>query len=564
VTWESFLPWSALAAFLVAGGAQLAARWAGADPRWAELARRAYAAGTGILAGSLALLLLYFLLGELSIEYVFTYTRVDYPWYYRMSGLWGGQDGTLLMWATFIALAGLWLVRMARRGAASAADPEAVRRAADHIRLVVCGILVVFSWVLITAGVFDATSDYLLTFKPQGNGLQPVLLTPFMIIHPPLQFVAYALTALLFAGGLVNVVTGDRHWAAIVRPWARMAFLFSTFGLGLGGLWAYYVLNFGGFWAWDPVETANLISWFPITILLHTLLWYDKGRFSTAAPLFALLTLPTALFATVATRTGLWVSVHAFTDPSTNFAVDPLQRLLNILDTSGLLGVLTGLFFVSLVVPVAAVALGRARAWSEPARSRAQAAILAASTLAAVALLFAPMQSLGMAFQVFLAVSLGRSALVGLLIVVGAVVAWAALAGPEPPQATTQAAAGAFERRVNARTIFAAGVVLLGLAFLVTFLLDILSVNGYTREPYDDRAPLVATPVLLTMGMFFLLPWLGPRRGLMAAGGALALGVGAALAVPAYWQLGLVLPALALAGVGALRRAAKESGDANA
>jgi cytochrome c-type biogenesis protein CcmF len=558
-SWETALIWGALAAFVVAAGA----RFWGTGPAAARAGRtgqRAFALGVGLLVAALVLLAAYFLTSHLGIAYVHAYTRTDYPWYYKLTGLWAGNEGTLLMWAAFFAAFAWAADRLVRRAAPRAADPAKVDRLRWDMQAVSAGLLAGFTGVLLVAGVFEVTPAYLRGVRPLGNGLQPVLLTPFMIIHPPLQFFAYGLTGVLFAGGLVNVATGSRLWAAAVRPWARIAWLFSTFGLGLGGLWAYYVLNFGGFWAWDPVETANLIAWFPLTILLHTLLYYDKGRFPTAAPLFALLSLPAALFATVATRTGLWVSVHAFTDPSKNFARDPFQRMLFILETSTLLQVLTALFFASLLVALAAVAVGRVRGWPAARRSRAHVAIAASAAVAIFLLFVSTVSTLSVVFQVAYMLTLARSTLVGFLVLVGAVGLWVAVGGrptPEPPRPRRRqdAVAGA----VNVRNVFAVAVVLLALAFLVTFLLNMMAVNGYTRVPFDERAPWVALPILLAMGLLFLLPWLGPRRGLAAALGALALGVAGVFMVPEHWEVVLVAPAFVLAGTGAVWRSVRSA-----
>jgi cytochrome c-type biogenesis protein CcmF len=556
--WETGLLWAALAALL----AYLAMRMLSPGAtEWTQRADRLLGLSTLLLLFSLALLAAYFLAGHLSIQYVWTYTRTDYPWYYRLSGLWGGQAGTLVMWTSFTAAVAWIFDRHLRSASARADDPEAVLALQRRFRTVMAAITAGFLVVTLISRPFERTEAYFLLTRPMGNGLQPVLLTPFMIIHPPLQFVAYALTAILFAGGFINVTTGDRRWADAIRPWTRMAFTASTIGLGLGGLWAYYVLNFGGFWAWDPVETTNLLAWFPVTLLLHSLIYYDKGRFTTMAPLFALLTMPAALYATVATRTGLWVSVHAFTDPSRNFARDPFQRLLYILETSTLLQGLTTLLLLSLAAGVLAVALGRVRNWPNPRRRAARQVALGTSASLATLLILDPVGALSLAFEAAWRLSLGRSTVLGLLLLVGAVGLWIALGGKQAAEtaAPRRRDADAIERHVTSRNVFALGILLLTLAYLVTFLLNALAVNGYSRQPYDDRAPYVSAPILLAMGLFFLLPALGPRRGLAAAIAALVIGVAASLLWSAHWAVALVAPALVFAAIGAGWRVLKTS-----
>lgn len=353
-----------------------------------ERAERLAWVTASFLTLNLLVLLYYFVTLNFRVEYVHSYTVVGAPLAYRIAGLWGGQKGTILMWGTFAALLfplnhALWS-RQARRGQAPANDPRGARA---WTFLVGLGIVLAFIALMILGRTWQATDEYLLDLRPDGVGLQPVLRTPFMVIHPPLQFAGYALATLLYASGLSAVATRDRHWADVALPWTRVAFLIQFVGLGLGGLWAYYVLNFGGYWAWDPVETANLIALFPTILLLHSLLYYRKrNMFQASAPFFALLTVPATLFSTIATRSGLWVSVHAFTDPTQNFARDPLTRFLNILQTSPNLQFLTSLLLASILVALLVyVARTRqearsARGW--PAALSAGAAFLFAAFLA--------------------------------------------------------------------------------------------------------------------------------------------------------------------------------------
>jgi cytochrome c-type biogenesis protein CcmF len=555
-TWETGLLLFAFLALLAAFATDL---YPLPVARRERLVRRALVLGVGALTVALALLTIYFLAAHLSIEYVFSYTRRDYPWYYRLAGLWGGQKGTLLMWAAFTGLFGLGFLRRgqraADRGALPVDAPETLRAVRRALLLVLLGL----SWSTLVARTFAPTSDYLLRFRPDGNGLQPVLLTPFMVIHPPIQFLSYALTGILFSAGLAHVATGGAAWAPLVRPWARLNWLLATIGLGLGGLWAYYVLNFGGFWAWDPVETANLLAWFPLTLLLHSLLRYERGEHRTVAPLFALLALPMALFSTVATRTGLWVSVHAFTDPTKNFARDALARLLNILGTSDLLRLLVALLALSALAPFVAVALGRVRGLPPERRRRARTAVLLAAGLLAFALLADPGASLGLAFQAAHAATLGRSAPLGLLLLGFLAVAVVLLTGPEPP-APAESPARGWRRWMETGPLLTVGLLLLGLAFLAIFLLDVGGVNGYDRRVFDERAPFVALPILLVLAAQFLRARYTARTALGAAVAAGALGLLLAWALPAHRHVLLVLPALLLVAAASLLRFVDVSG----
>jgi cytochrome c-type biogenesis protein CcmF len=549
-SWETGLLAFALAAFLAGLAAEFHPRL---EPhRRHVLVRRLLLAGVLAQLLALALLVLYFLAAELRIEYVFSYTRTTYPWYYRLAGLWAGQKGTLLLWAALTGAFGVWFLRKSARAQAAGtvgSDAGGLLRA---VRPALLAVLSLFALATLVARVFEPTEAYFLAFRPEGNGLQPVLLTPFMIIHPPLQFVAYALSGVLFATGLAYVATGAPAWRALVRPWVRLNWVVATIGLGLGGLWAYYVLNFGGFWAWDPVETANLIAWFPLTLLLHALVRKRDGPDSAAA-LFALLTLPLVVFATVATRTGLWVSVHAFTDPSKNFARDPLVRLLNILETSPLLQYLTGLLFATLVLAAFALAIGRARNLPDPRRRRIHVAATLILLAATGALLWATVPALGLALQTAHAITLGRSAALGVFLLTFAAAAVVLMTAPEDAR-RDQPTTRDWTRWARPGRLLTLGIALLGLALLVIFLLNLFGVNGYDRTVFDARAPYLALPILATIAAHFLQPRLSTRVAVVVAVAAAMAGLAAGLAWPDHQAILTVLPALLLVAYASLRK----------
>lgn len=550
---EDVLLWSALATG-VAGflAAAFYARGQGAH-HW-DRAQKLVQLSASFLAVNLLLMVYDFITLQLRIEYVHAYTNLALPLAYRISGLWGGQKGTILMWGTFSALLlvahqAAW-ARQARRGAAPPDDPRGAR---TWTFLFALAIVLAFTLLMILQDTWARTDAYLLSLKPEGFGLQPVLRTPFMVIHPPLQFLGYALATLLFAGGLAYLVTGHRHWADLVLPWTRLAFLIQFVGLGLGGLWAYYVLNFAGYWAWDPVETANLIAFFPTLLLLHSLLFYRKGNmFQSTAPLFALLTFPATLFSTIATRSGLWVSVHAFTDPSQNFARDPFTRFLNILDASGVgLSFLTGLFLAALATAVLVYLVRLVRTpgvRGSPRRWAQRAALLGFFLLSSflVLSLLDPRYGVSLLFEASRFLYPANAPLGLAILLVGATVL---LASPTffAPEEERARPGGLLDRWVNTANLVFVGMLFVSLALLVTFLLDVLSINGYQRSVYDVRAPLIATPILLTMGVALAQPTWGKRRTLWIAAATLLAGIALALAARSRWEPLLVLPPLLFA-----------------
>lgn len=516
------------------------------------------------LAVATAVLLLYFISARITIEYVFSYTSIDTPIHYRIAGLWGGQKGTLLLWAFFSALFVAINGRAWRKHQTQAPDPAGFARVLAWTELLGALVTAGFVILLLASGLFARADPFLLNARPSGTGLQPVLRTPFMLIHPPLQFVSYAVATVLFSAGVAGVVTRHRSWADLALPWARFGFLVATAGLGLGGLWAYYVLNFGGYWAWDPVETANLLAWFPLLLLVHALLYYRKrGMYAAAAPVFAVLTLLMDLFATIATRTGLWVSVHAFTDPSRNFASDPLLRLLNILDTGIILQGLMSMFMLSILVLLGAyvhrLQIDSVRPGEHP-QGFAQRLLIVAlgfiSACAVMALLDVRFLVSGI-FEVANVIGFGNAP-VGLGVLgfgAALVVASPALGTPEEPNRPKRS----LWDLIDTPKVTFLGVLFLSLAFLVVFLLQILSVNGYNRLVYDDRAPLVALPILLTMPIALAHPFVGKRVAVGLSAAAAALGVVLAFAFRENWELWLVLPAFAWALFGTATKLFKVS-----
>jgi cytochrome c-type biogenesis protein CcmF len=506
------------------------------------------------------IMLAYFLFERLDIEYVHSYTSDTTPWYYRLAGLWGGQKGTVLLWATAAAATLTINDRVWRKKLAAAAvpDPDSMRIVLAWVLVVGLGVLLALEALLLVGGTFDRTDPYLREIRPHGTGLQPVLRTPFMIIHPPLQFIGYSFSTLLFAAGITGIVTQRREWADMALPWARFGFLISTVGLGLGGLWAYYVLNFGGYWAWDPVETANLLAWFPLLLSIHSLLYYRKrGMFAAAAPIYAVLSLLAVLFSTIATRTGLWISVHAFTDPTKNFASDPLVRLLNILETSEILRWLVAIFLAATLASLWAYGhrlfVDRRQRKAGPDALGAGIHLGASVVLcAAMVLAFLDVRLLlSLLFESADRIGLGNASIgLGILVaLIGLVYASPGLSAKEDESAPK----GSFwDEYVTTPRLTFLGMVLLSLAFLVTFLLQVMSVNGYTRTVYDERAPIVALPILLVLGIALAHPTLGRRRSVAWAGIAALLGIVLAAAWRSEWHLLLVGPALvwALAGAG--------------
>lgn len=517
------------------------------EGRWQRVTEFFTRAHAALVLGALLLLVVSFLAADLSYEYVWDHTRADYPFHYRLAGVWGGEEGTVLLWAGGVSAL---LLLVLRKG-----DGEAGlhRRAA----LLLMGFSACLAMVALLPGGLGETPEDRLLVAPQGRGLADVLLTPLMVIHPPVQFAAYALfapvAAYVAASWLGRPGKSADAWAGPAFQWARWAWLFATLGLGLGALWAYYVLSFGGYWAWDPVETANLLPWLALTAFLHAGKGFLRHRdHPLAAPLLAFGAFTLTLFATFATRSGLWVSVHAFTDPTDRFEPDAPLRLLGIVGahepTRLFLGLLSGIVAAGLALFL----LHHARPLRPPARHHLQAH-------AVVLLTWGGMAAADPAFAwsiLFRAASLlpgGMTA--GMAIVTGIL-----LGLPLGALYLAREETHARHRALDARTLLGGAVALLALAAGVTFLLNLQVVNRPDRLLFDRRAPFLALPLVALLTLTLGLAPLGRRGAFLLAGLGVAGGVAGAILFPDHRVLAMSAPLLAAAALAAFLRLAHSQG----
>lgn len=510
----------------VAAAALALPAWRGRD-----LAARLH---VGLVVAAFALLAVDLLVGTLRYQYAWAHSHAGHAWYYRLAGLWGGEEGTVLLWNAVVALA---LLAVAR-------GREALDRRARDALVLLSGTL---AGAALSFGAFAATSPHDLAQAPLGRGLADVLLTPLMVIHPPVQFVGYGLMSVPAAYALASLwePPGDGAWAGRAFRWARAAWLFATLGLALGALWAYYVLSFGGYWAWDAVETSNLLPWLALTAFLHAGKQRMRGQgHATASLVLAYAAFLLTLFATFATRSGLWVSVHAFTDPTERFEPDAPARLIAILDAHLPSRVFLGLFGAALL---AGVALWTAR--RVPGRAAKAYAVLLLA-LAGSALL-APADAWSALFaagSLATPTALGAGALLALI--VGAPFVLAFARGEDAHAPLT----------LSVRTLLATSVALLSIALGVAFLLNLQVVNGPDRGLFDRRAPFLAVPIASALTLMLAQAPLGRRGALALTGGALTLGVAGWWVFPQARVLGLAAPVASAATLAAVLKLAHVQG----
>ena len=274
---------------------------------WMALARPAARAHALLVGVAFACLVASFVRDDFSVLYVANNSNSLLPLFYRVAGVWGGHEGSLLLWLTMLAG---WMVAVAQW---SRRLPQAfVARVLGIMGLISIGFIL---FMLMTSNPFDRQ----VPVPIDGNDLNPLLQDPGMVTHPPMLYMGYVGFSVAFAFAVAALIEGklDATWARWTRPWTTAAWSCLTIGIMLGSAWAYYELGWGGWWFWDPVENASFMPWLAGTALIHSLAVTEKrGAFKSWTVLLALLAFTLSLLGTFIVRSGVLSSVHAFaTDP---------------------------------------------------------------------------------------------------------------------------------------------------------------------------------------------------------------------------------------------------------
>ncbi|MFP5351372.1 MAG: heme lyase CcmF/NrfE family subunit [Actinomycetota bacterium] len=271
----------------------------------AEAGRRALtvAAAFVVLAGAALVTALF--AHDFSLEYVTNYSSLALSPGYTMAALWGGMEGSLLFWT--ILLCAFSAIAVRRK-----TNPDTLMRA--WATAVLGGISIFFLVLLILpADPFVVLADP----PPNGNGLNPLLQSPGMLIHPPLLYTGFVAFSIPFAFGMAALLTNrlDEGWLRQTRRWTLFAWSALSIGIVLGGAWAYTELGWGGYWAWDPVENASFMPWLTATAYLHSVVIQEKRKMFKVWNLgLILMTYALAVFGTFLTRSGILSSIHTFTE----------------------------------------------------------------------------------------------------------------------------------------------------------------------------------------------------------------------------------------------------------
>jgi cytochrome c-type biogenesis protein CcmF len=253
-------------------------------------------------------LTLAFVGNDFSVTYVAAHSNSALPLEYRIAGVWGGHEGSLLLWVQMLTL---WMVAVTVFS--RSLPDEMVARVLGVMGLVSVGFLL---FMLLASNPFAR----LLPPVADGRDLNPLLQDPGMVFHPPMLYMGYVGFSVAFAFAIAALLDGrlDATWARWSRPWTTAAWIFLTLGIALGSFWAYYELGWGGWWFWDPVENASFMPWLVGTALIHSLAVTEKrGGFKVWTVLLAIFAFSLSLLGTFLVRSGVLTSVHAFaTDPT--------------------------------------------------------------------------------------------------------------------------------------------------------------------------------------------------------------------------------------------------------
>jgi cytochrome c-type biogenesis protein CcmF len=273
-------------------------------PEWVVSGRRSVYAIAGLCTGAFVILEVAFLRSDFSFATVASHSSTTTPTFYRAAAAWSSQEGSLLLWVWLLSLWSSLVLFLTRRQ---------LRRVAPYATAILLGFAAFFASLL----VFSVTPfGVLATVPPEGNGLNPLLRHPSMMIHPPMLYSGYTLFAIPFAfaiGALITRQVDAADWIRATRRFALAAWFFLGIGILLGARWSYTELGWGGYWAWDPVENASLLPWLTGTAFLHSIMIQEKrGMLKIWNISLVLTTGILSILGTFLVRSGILDSIHAF------------------------------------------------------------------------------------------------------------------------------------------------------------------------------------------------------------------------------------------------------------
>jgi cytochrome c-type biogenesis protein CcmF len=279
------------------------------DPQLTAIAVPAAQAEFVLIAIAFFALMMAYVTSDFSVANVYQNSASAKPLLYKISGVWGNHEGSMILWVLILSLFG---------AAVATFGSNLPRQLQANVLAVQGSIAAAFLLFIVT------TSNPFIRLSPapfEGLGLNPVLQDPALAFHPPFLYTGYVGFSMAFSFAVAALIDGriDAAWARWVRPWTLAAWMCLTLGIAMGSWWAYYELGWGGFWFWDPVENASLMPWLAGTALLHSALVMEKrDALKVWTILLAIITFSLSLMGTFLVRSGVLTSVHAF-------AVDPAR-----------------------------------------------------------------------------------------------------------------------------------------------------------------------------------------------------------------------------------------------
>ncbi len=248
-------------------------------------------------------LIISFINSDFSNETVFNNSHTTKPLFYKITGTWGNHEGSLLLWLLVLTLFVVLFISKSQK------QPTRYRILTLLFQQVI--ILGFFIFVLKTSSPFN----FIYPIPNEGLGLNPILQDPALAIHPPILYLGYVGSSIIFSSTLSAVVLGyiSKEWASHIKSWVLISWIFLTLGILLGSVWAYYELGWGGFWFWDPVENVSLMPWLALTTLIHCILVLEKRLLLTSwVVILSISTFTLSMCGTFLVRSGILNSVHTF------------------------------------------------------------------------------------------------------------------------------------------------------------------------------------------------------------------------------------------------------------
>lgn len=272
-----------------------------------QSAQRATYSVFGLVTVAMIAMLYALLTHDFRLQYVASVSSRAMPTFYVIAALWGGQEGSMLLWLWLLAMYSAIVVRQNR---------HRHRELMPYVIATLMATTLLFLTMLVIA---EDPFQELSHVPRDGQGLNPLLQNPLMVIHPPHLYLGFVGFAVPFAFAIGALASGrlDTQWIRSIRRWTLVAWLFLGVGILLGGQWAYVELGWGGYWAWDPVENASLMPWLTATAFLHSIMIQEKkGMLKVWNMALVILTYTLSIFGTFLTRSGVVASVHAFAQSS--------------------------------------------------------------------------------------------------------------------------------------------------------------------------------------------------------------------------------------------------------